>query len=154
MGVGEYFGSCQNNPHPQPSPHKHHHHHSDRDGQTMVWTIFHFLPIKLKFQWAILSKLNIAICFQLAIFLLNGTMSHGPPLSQSLPPPLQPPPLTISTGCWLTYIYNIHYNRKELHYWLLWKYNFADWLVKHISKHENMKIDHPTHWIFQHDSYF
>ncbi len=30
-------------------------------GQTMVWAISHLLPIKLKFQWAILSKFNIAI---------------------------------------------------------------------------------------------
>ncbi len=30
-------------------------------GQAMVWAIFHLLPINLKFQWAILSKFNIAI---------------------------------------------------------------------------------------------
>ncbi len=30
-------------------------------GQTMVWAIFHLLSINLKFQWAILSKFNIAI---------------------------------------------------------------------------------------------
>ncbi len=30
-------------------------------GQTMVWAILHLLPINLKFQWAILSKFNIAI---------------------------------------------------------------------------------------------
>ncbi len=29
--------------------------------QTMVWAIFHLLPINLKFQLAILSKYNIAI---------------------------------------------------------------------------------------------
>ncbi len=34
---------------------------SDRDGQTMLWAIFHVLPIKLKSQWAIISKFNIAI---------------------------------------------------------------------------------------------
>ncbi len=30
-------------------------------GQTMVWAIFHLLPINLKFQWAIFFKFNIAI---------------------------------------------------------------------------------------------
>ncbi len=30
-------------------------------GQTMVWAIFHLLPINLKFQRAILSKFNISI---------------------------------------------------------------------------------------------
>ncbi len=30
-------------------------------GQTMVWAIFHLLPINMKFQWAVLSKFNIAI---------------------------------------------------------------------------------------------
>ncbi len=33
----------------------------DRDGQTMLWVIFHVFPIKLKFQWTILSKFNISI---------------------------------------------------------------------------------------------
>ncbi len=45
-------------------------------GQTMVWTIFHLLPINLKFQWAILSKFNIAIS------VVNGPFSvewvYGP----------------------------------------------------------------------------
>ncbi len=30
-------------------------------GQTMVWAIFNLLPLNLKFQWANLSKFNIAI---------------------------------------------------------------------------------------------
>ncbi len=34
-------------------------------GQTMVWTIFHLLPINLKFQLAVLFKFNIAISFVL-----------------------------------------------------------------------------------------
>ncbi len=51
----------------------------------MLWAIFHVLPTKLKFQWVILSKFNIAIlCCQWAIFLLNETMTHGPTVSQSL----------------------------------------------------------------------
>ncbi len=31
------------------------------DRPTMLWNIFHVLSIKMKFQWAILSKFNIAI---------------------------------------------------------------------------------------------
>ncbi len=45
-------------------------------GQTMVWTIFHLLPINLKFQWAILSKFNIAISVGNAPFFC--WMAHGP----------------------------------------------------------------------------
>ncbi len=48
-------------------------------GQTMVWAIFHLLPINKKFQWAILSKFNIAISVVNGPFLLlNGSMAHGP----------------------------------------------------------------------------
>ncbi len=48
-------------------------------GQTMVWAIFHLLPINMKFQWAILSKFNIAISVVNGPFLLlNGSMAHGP----------------------------------------------------------------------------
>ncbi len=43
----------------------------------MVWAIFHLLLINLKFQWAILSKFNIAI------WVVNGPffcwMAHGHP---------------------------------------------------------------------------
>ncbi len=49
---------------------------SDSDGQTMVWAIFHYLPIKLKFQWVSFSKFNISISVVNGPFvLLNGTMT-------------------------------------------------------------------------------
>ncbi len=37
-----------------------------------------FLPIKLKFQWTIFSKFNINFSYQWAIFVLHGSMAHGP----------------------------------------------------------------------------
>ncbi len=55
----------------------------DRDGQTMLWAIFHIFPIKLKFQWAILSKFNIAISVVNALCFMFS-MAHGPTVSQSL----------------------------------------------------------------------
>ncbi len=52
---------------------------SDRDGHIMVWTIFHFLPITLKFQLTILSKFNIAICqFQLLMGHFSVEWDYGP----------------------------------------------------------------------------
>ncbi len=38
-------------------------------GQTMVWAIFHLLPLNVKFQWVILSKFNIAISVVNGLFI-------------------------------------------------------------------------------------
>ncbi len=60
---------------------------SDTDWQTMIWAIFHFLSIKLKFQWVILFKFNIAISVVNGPFFcwpVNKTMVHGLTPSQSL----------------------------------------------------------------------
>ncbi len=47
-------------------------------GQTMVWVIFHLLPINMKFQGAILSQFNIAISVVNGpFFYLNESMAHG-----------------------------------------------------------------------------